>query len=151
MSAIYREILIAVDTSVEAKEVWAKALQLANDAGAHLTLIHVVEPLLVESGFELMPIVSIDMEKALVERATGFLRELAAGALASQRVDSLVKVGAIKQQILSAANELQADLIAIGTHGRHGFAALLGATANAVLHGAPCDVLCVRVGNSIRK
>ncbi|MEO2178254.1 MAG: universal stress protein, partial [bacterium] len=32
-------------------------------------------------------------------------------------------------------------------HGRHGLALLLGSTANGVLHGAPCDVLAVRVGN----
>ncbi|HCB13498.1 MAG TPA: universal stress protein, partial [Gammaproteobacteria bacterium] len=27
----------------------------------------------------------------------------------------------------------------------HGLSLLLGSTANAVLHGAPCDVLAVRI------
>jgi universal stress protein A len=43
------------------------------------------------------------------------------------------------------AEELDADLIVLGTHGRHGLGLMLGSTANAVLHGAPCDVLAVKV------
>ena len=45
------------------------------------------------------------------------------------------------------AREQGADLIIVGSHGRHGLALLLGSTANGVLHGASCDVLAVRVGN----
>jgi len=44
------------------------------------------------------------------------------------------------------ADEQGADLIIVGSHGRHGLALLLGSTANGVLHGAACDVLAVRVG-----
>jgi len=148
MSAGYKEILVAVDTSDEAKAVWAKALQMADDSNAHLTLIHVVEPLLVESGFELMPMVSIEIEQALVKRATSFLQALSAGLSPSRLREAVVEVGSIKQHILRAAAERKADLIVIGAHGRHGISVLLGSTANAVLHGAPCDVLCVRIGES---
>ena len=45
------------------------------------------------------------------------------------------------------ANAKGADLIIVGSHGRHGLALLLGSTANGVLHGATCDVLAVRVGD----
>ena len=44
-----------------------------------------------------------------------------------------------------------ADLIVVGSHGRHGLALLLGSTANGVLHGATCDVLAVRVGSIAEK
>ena len=44
------------------------------------------------------------------------------------------------------AEELGADLIVIGSHGRRGLALLVGSTANGVLHGAVTDVLAVRVG-----
>jgi len=50
-------------------------------------------------------------------------------------------------EIHTLANEIGADLIVVGSHGRHGLALLLGSTANGVLHGAPCDVLAVRVGD----
>lgn len=43
------------------------------------------------------------------------------------------------------AEEQKADLIVIGSHGRHGLGRLLGSTANGVLQGAPCDVLAVRI------
>lgn len=51
-------------------------------------------------------------------------------------------------EIHRLADELEADLIVVGSHGRHGLALLLGSTANGVLHGATCDVLAVRVGET---
>jgi universal stress protein A len=56
-----------------------------------------------------------------------------------------VAQGSTKNEITRLALELQADLIVMGSHGRHGLALLLGSTANAVLHAAPCDVLAIRV------
>ncbi len=56
-----------------------------------------------------------------------------------------VKVGNPAHEIRNAATELEADLIVVGTHGRHGLGLLLGSTTNAVLHGVGCDVLAVRV------
>jgi universal stress protein A len=54
--------------------------------------------------------------------------------------------GRPETEIHSLANQIGTDLIVVGSHGRHGLALLLGSTANGVLHGAPCDVLAVRVG-----
>ena len=45
------------------------------------------------------------------------------------------------------AEQLDVDLIVVGSHGRYGLALLMGSTANGVLHGASCDVLAVRVGS----
>jgi len=53
--------------------------------------------------------------------------------------------GSTKREILNIAEDEAIDLIVIGSHGREGLQLLLGSTANAVLHGAPCDVLAVRV------
>ncbi len=53
--------------------------------------------------------------------------------------------GIPKQEIIAFANEQQADLIVLGSHGRHGLALLLGSTVNAVLHHALCDVMAVRL------
>jgi universal stress protein A len=46
------------------------------------------------------------------------------------------------------AKAINADLIVAGTHGKQGLDLLEGSTANALLHGAPCDSLSVRVGDS---
>ncbi|MCY1187125.1 Universal stress protein A [compost metagenome] len=55
--------------------------------------------------------------------------------------------GQPRQEIHRLAEEQGCDLIVVGSHGRHGLALLLGSTANDVLHGAPCDVLAVRLKN----
>ena len=39
----------------------------------------------------------------------------------------------------------QCDLVVVGSHGYSGVKALLGSTANKVLHGAGCDVYTVRI------
>jgi len=54
-------------------------------------------------------------------------------------------VGNPSDEIHNTANDIEADLIVIGTHGRSGLKLLLGSTANGVLHGVKCDVLAVKV------
>ena len=56
-------------------------------------------------------------------------------------------MGRPEVEIHAKGEELGADLIVVGSHGRYGLALLMGSTANGVLHGATCDVLAVRVGN----
>lgn len=53
--------------------------------------------------------------------------------------------GVPKQEITQVADEQQADLIVVGSHGRHGLELLLGSTTNAILHHANCDVIAVRL------
>jgi universal stress protein A len=53
--------------------------------------------------------------------------------------------GQPRQEIHKLAKEKGCDLIIVGSHGRHGLGLLLGSTSNDVLHGAPCDVLAVRL------
>jgi len=57
-------------------------------------------------------------------------------------------VGRPETEIHHIAEEIGADLVIVGSHGRHGLALLLGSTANGVLHGAKCDVLAVRISES---
>jgi len=61
------------------------------------------------------------------------------------KADQHIEVGPTKVKILKVAEEAGIDLIICGSHGRHGLSLLLGSTANAILHGAKCDVLTVRL------
>jgi universal stress protein A len=63
--------------------------------------------------------------------------------------DQFVEIGPTKTKILKTAEEVGADLIICGSHGRHGLSLLLGSTANAILHGAKCDVLTVRLPEEV--
>jgi universal stress protein A len=87
---------------------------------------------------------NFELEASLVAHAREQLAGLAQ-RLGFPSAAQRVEVGATKSEIIRVAKEWEADLIVIGSHGRHGWALLLGSTANAVLHGAPCDVLAVRV------
>jgi len=54
--------------------------------------------------------------------------------------------GSPAHEIHRFAKDNDIQLVVIGTHGQKGLQLLLGSTANAVLHGAGCDVLSVRIG-----
>ena len=142
----YRKILVAVDLSPEAKPVLARARELRGFYGAELCLIHVVEPLVTTSDYELSPDLPLEVERTIEQRAVKYLQALAGDMDITDALQT-VKIGSVKREILNFAQQQGCDLIVIGTHGRHGVATLLGSTANAVLHGTPCDVMCVRVGD----
>ena len=142
----YRKILVAVDLSPEAKPVLARARELKDFYAADLCLIHVVEPLATTSDYELSPVLSFEVEKTIVQRAENYLEALAGDMEVADALQA-VEIGSAKRGILNFAQKHGCDLIVIGTHGRHGVATLLGSTANAVLHGTTCDVMCIRVGD----
>jgi universal stress protein A len=144
---MYQHVLFATDFSEDALRVGERAREIARKCGARLSLIHVVEDVNISlgGGYELLPVLPDLPDEALLQEARTALGELA------QRLDvtdaSLWVVNALstKEGILGAAKDHPVDLIVVGSHGRHGLALLLGSTANAVLHGAPCDVLAVRI------
>ena len=143
--ATYRKILVAVDLSPEARSVLAQACELRGLYGSELYLIHVVEPIVLGGDYDLVPVMPVEIEETLLQRAKGYLGMLV-GEMKIADVQQSVEVGSVKHEILRFAEEQDCDLIVIGAHGRHGVATLLGSTANAVLHGTKCDVLCVRLG-----
>ena len=143
--ATYRKILVAVDLSPEARAVLARACELRDHYGSELYLIHVVEPIVLGGDYDLVPVMPVEIEETLLQRAKAFLGALV-GEMNIAGVRQSVEVGSVKHEILRFAEEQDCDLIVIGAHGRHGVATLLGSTANAVLHGTKCDVLCIRLG-----
>jgi len=61
------------------------------------------------------------------------------------RVITHVRFDAIASEIAQLAADLEADLVVVGTHGRHGLSrVLLGSSAEATVRLAPCPVLVVR-------
>ena len=142
----YKHLLIAVDFSASTDEVLKRGISLANTSNASISLIHVVEFTQVDLSNELVMPQELELDRELLELAKEKLAALAEkhDLGSSQR---FVSQGSTRREILNTANEEGVDLIVIGSHGRHGIQLLLGSTANAVLHGAPCDVLAVRVSD----
>ncbi len=145
----YQHILAAIDLTDEAPQVLEHAQKIAAEKGAKLSLLTVIRPVTydysgLDAGWVSRDMVNFAPEskkhasKRLVELATTV--GVAAG-------NTHVLFGTPAQVIKAEAETLQADLIVLGTHGRHGLGLILGSTANGVLHGATCDVLAVRIEN----
>ena len=137
--------MVCLDYTNEARQVALRAQELADLYDASLCLIHVVEPLMVDAGYDIFMDISPDLEDTRKDAARASLEKLQK-ELGLMDAKVLVEEGPVKSEILRIAKENEIDLVVIGSHGRHGIGLLLGSTANAVLHGASCDVLSVRVG-----
>ena len=139
----YNTILVAVDLSSEAELVAQKAAFLAHGTAAKLHVAHVVEPVNFAYGGD-VPIDFSAIQDEIQKQAETRLGQIV-GKL-SVPCDTHLVAGRAEVEIHALAEKIGADLIVLGSHGRHGLALLLGSTANSVLHGAKCDVLAVRVG-----
>lgn len=143
----YRRILVAVDLTEDSRAVGARACEIARLCAATVQLLHVVEFVPIEPMSDaLVPVVQIDDQMMMRARAQieALAQELGlpAGAYG-------VEAGNAKSEILRQAREQRIDLIVIGCRERHGLSLLVHRTEDSVLHGAPCDVLAVRVREPI--
>ena len=139
----YQHILLAIDLTDESQQVSDKAVALAQQGSAKLSLIHVIEPLSFAYGGD-VPMDLSTIQEQLDEHAQQRL-ETFSSQLGIPIEQLHVVSGHTESEIHRIAKEIEADLIVVGSHGRHGLSLLLGSTANGVLHGAKCDVLAVRV------
>jgi nucleotide-binding universal stress UspA family protein len=136
-----KTILVAFDTSPQSEKAFTFGLDLAVKYAAELVVLAVARPP--------EPAESVETE-AMLENAQAFyeehfvaLREKA--ALQGLNPRFMVHVGHPAEQIIRAATETKADLIAMGHRGKSTMARwLLGSISKRVLSYAPCDVLIVR-------
>jgi universal stress protein A len=140
----YQHILAVVDLTEDSFAVARRAQEIAHTNGAGPpTLLHVVEYVPVEPlSDSLLP--TVQLESELLERARTRMAELAR-QLGVPGIAWRVETGNIKNEILRVARDGKHDLIVIGSHQRHGLSILVNLTEDTVLHGAPCDVLAVRL------
>lgn len=140
----YQHILIAVDLTPGSEAVAHRAQELAGRYGAKLSLLHVVEFIPVDPAGEALLPPPVDIEGELVQGARQRLDALC-DSLGLQSAARRVEVGNIKAEILRVVAEEKADLLVLGSHGRHGLALLMGSTEKSLVHKTPCDVLVVRL------
>jgi universal stress protein A len=138
---MYKHILFATDLSEDTDYVIKKVKAIRDLTNAKLSVVHVVEPL---PGYSYAYLGIEDIEGQLIDESKAGLAKLGEQLNISAQ-DQWVEVGPTKSKILGVASDVGADLIMCGSHGRHGLSLLLGSTANAILHGAKCDVLTVRL------
>lgn len=136
-------ILVAVDFSDCSLEALEYTVQAAKEFGASVTLVHVVEPASYGLDFTLVHAGDLQRTMAAVQKR---LDEFAA-LFESQGIKAVARLhsGIPGEAIVKAAQESEADLVVMGTHGRRGFSHLVsGSVAEAVLRHASCPVLTVK-------
>jgi nucleotide-binding universal stress UspA family protein len=140
------KILVPVDFSDFSAKALDYALAFADQFGARLVLLHVVEPAVYPESYMLVATALDDLSRDLLRGAQQKLGELSQARI-GDRVpsESLVRLGRPYSEIAAAASELDVDLIILATHGYTGLKhVLLGSTAERVVRHAPCPVLTVR-------
>lgn len=139
--APYRHVVVATDFS----EPSTHALKLAAHwfAGARLTLFHACMPpgasLTTGSSADESWRVAATKESAAQLAASGLAPEVAA------KVEQVVERGEPQTLLADYAASTGVDLVVLGSQGRSGVArALLGSTAENLLHSLDCDTLVIR-------
>jgi universal stress protein A len=138
---MYKKVLFATDFDEIGVSAAHKAKKIADENGADLILVHVVEPIPAYAypGFAGFA----EVEVSIREQAEKELNALA-NQLGVDENHRLLEFGSVKNEILRIADEHKIDLIVTGSHGKHGLGLLLGSTANAILHASHCDMLIVQ-------
>jgi nucleotide-binding universal stress UspA family protein len=146
---MYERILVPYDGSPTSDEALAEAVQLAKLCSSRLRLIHVVDPLLYITGFEVGAVYANEILPGLLAAGEELLRKArdpieAQGLVVESEViqSSGERVARI---IVEQAALWKADLVVIGTHGRRGVdRVLMGSDAELVARTSPVPVLLVR-------
>jgi len=138
----FERILVAIDGSECSNRAFAKALELAALANAHITALAVEGPLPAYAA----TVGEVDEVKR--EKDT-FFRALAAqarleGENAGIEIDVDVRPGHAAELITRVAEEGGYDLVVLGHRGHFVRDRLLGSTADRVAEHAHCPVMIVR-------
>jgi nucleotide-binding universal stress UspA family protein len=150
---MYKRILVPVDGSETSNKALVAALQLAREGGGTVRLAHVLEDLTYLAGYEQFGGYSGDLLGIMQEAGNRILHDgLDIAKAAGVQADSVLfdKLGERLPAVIAlAAQDWNADLIVLGTHGRRGVGrALLGSGAEQILRQAPVPVLVVRLAES---
>jgi len=144
----HKRVLVALDGSTACETVLRFLMEIAGPLQMTVLLTHVLEPM---PASVINGTVIIDDFEARRREAEEYLAPISA-ALRSQGVDTAwaIRRGRPAEEILAAARESGANLIAMATHGRTGLGRLLfGSVAEEVLRHAPVPVFMIRAPHPI--
>ena len=154
---MYTEILVGLDGSAFAEQVLRHVEALAEKFDAEVVLVRASTPpeaLITESapgvlatGTAVDPVPLVEDEREEASRYLEGVAQRLRGRGLSVAYEQ--PEGPAATVIVERARHLQADLIAMTTHGRGGLGRLVfGSVADEVLRNAPCPVLLVRVSEA---
>jgi len=135
-------ILYPTDFSEEAATAFDVACALAREGQARVVVLHVERPPLATLGGTAgVPPLPNEYDRERLEEQLRLIRAPEAGI----QVEHRLEFGEPEAVILAVAEQIGADLIIMGTHGRTGLRRLLmGSVAEHIVRRASCPVLTVR-------
>jgi universal stress protein A len=137
--ATIHTILHPTDFSARSDAAFRLACSLARDHHGHVVVLHVVPPPVAHGE-----IVARRQDDSFYEELHRSLNRMHAPDPETP-VMSRLEEGDPAREILRVAEEVEADLIVMGTHGRTGLSRLLlGSAAEEVMRHATCPVLTVK-------
>ena len=151
---MYTRIVVGLDGSEFAEKVLPHVEALATRFGSVVTLLRATtwDRTLIQPSANMMPASGPITHTIPIVEAEGNAASRYLSGIAQQlsnpsfTVEYEVVPGSAADVIVEVAGRVQADLIAMTTHGEGGLGRLVfGSVAGAVLHRAPCPILLVRV------
>jgi len=138
-----KRILCPVDFSEFSRHAFDHAVAVARSHKAEITLLHVSPIAVPADQFAYAPVTLPEAERNRMLRCLATLAESEGSR--DVPVHCAVREGIdIHDEVLQAADAVDADLIVLGTHGRSGFQHLvLGSVTEKILRKARCPVLTV--------
>jgi nucleotide-binding universal stress UspA family protein len=139
----FKRILVPVDFSDPSKKAVHRALSLALQFDATLVLAHIVPPSV--GLVTTYPTESLAFEKEQARYAKATLPALVPEEFRETvNLQTIVKVGIVKDEILAIVGDEKIDLVVMGTHGRNGFERFfLGSLTERMLRRIPVPILTV--------
>ncbi len=140
-SAKFERILIALDFDETSTRALELGEALADRLGAALTLVHVWDT----PHYPYTSMASSVLRGAIEDSAReAFDALLAEAKVRTPTVTGVLKHGIAWSEILSTAEQMRADVVILGTHGRRGVPrAMLGSVAEKIVRMSPVPVLTI--------
>jgi universal stress protein A len=143
---VIRRILVPIDFSVHSKNALKYAVPMAEQFGASLRLVYVVEPTIYPADLGFGQVVLPEIEDELADKGERELHALIQSEIGNRcEASAAVRTGKPHQEILMEADEQDVDLIIVATHGHTGVEHMLfGSTAERLVRNARCPVITIR-------
>lgn len=147
--AVFQKILCPVDFSATSRHAFVFGAAIAQQFGAELILLHVIEEVPLFTAYSGAPVVDSSGEMEKFARAE--MARLAASATSGAKIRAEIVRGKSHTAILKFAAENGVDLIVIGKHGRSQLDYFLfGSVTERVIRRAACPVVVVPGPDSIK-
>ncbi len=141
-----KKIACCTDFSENAQEAVMAAIEMAGKYKAHLSIIHVLPPIINPMFAEAALMLSDEpKESLLLNLEEQMQKEYGAKVGEHIKYDLVVLDGHVSTELLKYLEENQTDVVVMGSYGLSGMGLVVfGSVAKRITHKAPCSVMIVR-------